>query len=198
MACQVCNKVISILLFLLVAAASGCMSVGADELTPQGESLAAARAENMVDASKKIEVTGEAFSCLKKMHPVRGFFVNNLLGDLDATVAVAMEPAGKSYPPGSIVQLIPGEAMLKHHRGWSKKTNDWEFFELDVSEQGAKIKVRGTTQVVNKFGGNCFDCHSKAEQRWDFICEDGHGCDPLPIPDFLIRWTQSNDPRCTD
>lgn len=28
------------------------------------------------------------------------------------------------------------------------------------------------------------------------ICEEGHGCDPLPIPDFLIRWTQGNDPRC--
>ena len=149
-----------------------------------------------VDPSKAIPVDGQSFVCLKKMHPVRGFFVATLLDNLDDTIAVAMQPEGAIYPPGSIVQLIPSEAMVKHHKGWSPKTNDWEFFELDVSEEGSEIMVRGTTQVKNKFGGNCFGCHLKAEPQWDFICEDGHGCDPLPIPDFLISGAQWGDPRC--
>ena len=152
--------------------------------------------ENMTDPSKEILVNEDSFVCLKKMHPVRGFFVGNLLGQLDATIAAANQPEGAFYPPGSIVQLIPTEVMIKHHKGWSEKTNDWEFFELIVSEEGSKIKVRGTTQVINKFGGNCLECHQKAKPQWDFICEEDHGCDPLPIPDFLIRWSQKGDPRC--
>jgi hypothetical protein len=162
----------------------------------EGEELPPAVQQDPPDSSKAIPVTEDTFVCLKKMHPVRGFFIGNLLDKLDDTVAAAMQPEGAPYPPGSIVQLIPAEAMIKHHKGWSAKTNDWEFFELDVSEEGSKIKARGTTQVKNKFGGNCFECHQKAKPQWDFICEEGHGCDSLPIPDFLIRRIQRGDPRC--
>ena len=150
----------------------------------------------VTDPSKAVAVTDDTFVCLEKMQPVRGFFVANLLGKLDDTLAAANSPQGAVYPPGSVVQLIPAEVMIKHHKGWNTKTNDWEFFELEVSEEGSKIKVRGTTQVVNKFGGNCFECHQKAESQWDLICEDDHGCDSLPIPDFMIRWAQRGDPRC--
>jgi hypothetical protein len=93
------------------------------------------------DSSKEIPVTENTFVCLKNMHSVRGFFVGNLLDKLDDTVAAAMQPEGAPYPPGSIVQLIPDEAMIKHHKGWSTKTNDWEFFALEVSEEGTKIKA---------------------------------------------------------
>jgi len=162
----------------------------------EDEEFPSAAQQDPPDPDKAIPVTGDTFVCLKEMHPVRGFFVANILDKLDDTVAAAMQPEGAPYPPGSLVQLIPAEAMIKHHKGWSAKTNDWEFFELDVSEEGSKIKVRGTTQVKNKFGGNCFECHQKAEPQWDFICEEGHGCDSLPIPDFLIRRIQRGDPRC--
>ncbi len=161
-----------------------------------GTQLANSKQENRTIASKEIPVNKDTFVCLKKMHSVRGFFVDNLLGQLDATIAVANKPEGLFYPPGSVVQLIPTEVMIKHHKGWNKKTNDWEFFELTVSEKGSKIKVRGTTEVINKFGGNCFGCHQKAKPEWDFICEDNHGCDSLPIPGFLIRRAQRKDPRC--
>ena len=148
------------------------------------------------DPSKAINVMDDTFVCLKKMQPVRGFFVANLLNNLDATLAAAKQPLGAEYPPGSVVQLIPTEVMVKHHKGWSTATKDWEFFELEVSETGSKIKVRGTTQVINKFGGNCAACHLKAKPQWDMICEQNHGCDSLPIPNFVIRWVQRNDPRC--
>ena len=79
---------------------------------------------NITDPSKEILVNKDTFVCLKKMHPVRGFFVGNLLGQLDDTIAAANQPEGAFYPPGSIVQLIPTEVMIKHHKGWSEKTND--------------------------------------------------------------------------
>ena len=37
---------------------------------------------------------------------------------------------------------------MKHREGFNSATNDWEFFELEVSESGSKIKVRGVTDVV--------------------------------------------------
>lgn len=188
---QIGSPFVKSLFYFLVLAISGCiMDASNDEQVINSEQ------ENMTDPSKEILVNEDSFVCLKKMHPVRGFFVGNLLGQLDATIAAANQPEGAFYPPGSIVQLIPTEVMIKHHKGWSEKTNDWEFFELIVSEEGSKIKVRGTTQVINKFGGNCLECHQKAKPQWDFICEEDHGCDPLPIPDFLIRWSQKGDPRC--
>jgi hypothetical protein len=148
------------------------------------------------DEEKKIPVTDTTFKCLAEMTPVRGFFVGNLLGKLDDTVKVANSPTGGRYPPGSIVQLVPTEAMIKHQKGWNAATNDWEFFELNVSEDGSKIKVRGVAEVVNRFGGNCFTCHIAAKPEWDLVCEKDHGCAPLPIPTERIVAIQKADPRC--
>ncbi len=179
------------LFYLLVLVISGCIMAASNDESPVDP-----HRDNTIDSSKEIPINEQTFICLKKMHQVRGFFVDNLLDDLDDTIAAANQPEGAFYPPGSVVQLIPTEVMIKHNKGWSKKTNDWEFFELIVSDKGSKIKVRGTTQVFNKFGGNCLDCHQQAEPQWDFICEDSHGCEPLHILDFLIRWMQKGDPRC--
>ena len=59
-----------------------------------------------------VEPSVEDFSCIRDMTPVRGFYVDNLKGDLEATVAVASEGQG-TYPPGSVVQLVPTEVMVK-------------------------------------------------------------------------------------
>ncbi len=190
------KKLVRLLLCLWLLTSGGCMIVSTDEEQGNNEKVPSDVEEKITDSSKAIPVTEDSFVCLQEMYPVRGFFVGNLLGKLDDTFAAAMSLEGATYPPGSIVQLIPAEVMIKHHKGWNTKTSDWEFFELDVSEEGSKIKVRGTTQVVNKFGGNCFECHQKAEPQWDLICEKDHGCDSLPIPGFLIRWSQRGDPRC--
>lgn len=148
------------------------------------------------DDSKKIDVNDETFKCLMEMTPVRGFFVANLLGKLEDTLKVANSSGGGRYPPGSVVQLVPSEVMVKHKEGFSPATNDWEFFELSVSETGSKIKTRGITEVVNRFGGNCFGCHVQAKPEWDLICEKDHGCAPLPIPASRIIAVQKADPRC--
>ena len=79
------------------------------------------------------------------MTPVRHFYVDNVLGNLTATLAAANAPKGAPYPPGSVVQLVPGEAMVKREPGVSPATGDWEFFELNVDGKGTKIHKRGFT-----------------------------------------------------
>ena len=144
----------------------------------------------------KLEITEESFSCIRDMVDVGRFYVDNLLGDQDATVAVAMSETGGVYPVGSIVQLVPGEAMVKREAGYSAETKDWEFFELDVAADGATIRTRGHKDVVNRFDGNCLDCHIKAEAQWDLICAEDHGCDPIPLTLDMFRALQKTDPRC--
>lgn len=144
----------------------------------------------------ELSIDASAFRCLAEMTAIRHFFVDNLLGDLDATVAVAESTDGGVYPPGSVVQLVPTEVMVKHHPGWNAATRDWEFFELDVSAEGSSIRNRGFVDVVNKFGGNCFGCHIKAEPKYDLICELEHGCDPIPVTREMIAGIQAADPRC--
>jgi len=141
-------------------------------------------------------VSVESFGCVRDMTPVRGFYVDNLDGDLDATLAVAQSPTGGVYPPGSVVQLVPTEAMVKRSPGFSPATKDWEFFEFDVSSEGTAMRARGFTDVVNRFGGNCFACHLQAKPEWDMICEQGHGCDPIPLTPLMLKALQKTDPRC--
>ena len=149
-------------------------------------------------ATNTVEVNQESFGCIREMTPVRGFYVDNLSGDLEGTLAVANATDGGVYPPGSVVQLVPGEAMVKLAAGASPATRDWEFFELDASPAGTEIRKRGFADVVNKFGGNCLACHAQAEPKWDMICETGHGCDPIPLTRDVLVLLQKTDPRCKD
>ena len=152
----------------------------------------------MAEGPGAVEVNDDTFDCIREMTPVRGFYVDNLSGNLEGTLAVANAADGGVYPPGSLVQLVPGEAMVKHAPGVSPATNDWEFFELDTSETGTKIRKRGYADVVNRFGGNCLACHAKAEPKWDMICETDHGCDPIPLTRDILVLLQKTDPRCKD
>lgn len=146
--------------------------------------------------AEPVVVTEESFKCLKEMTPVRGFFVDNIAGNLEGTVAVAKSKTGGVYPPGSVVQLFPNEVMIKREKGFSPVTKDWEFFEIDVSKDGSTIRKRGFADVRNRFGGNCFACHVQARPEWDMICEEGHGCEKLPIGRGAVEALQETDPRC--
>lgn len=142
-----------------------------------------------------LDISEASFGCIQDMTAVRGFFVSSLTGDLDATVAVANAEEGV-YPVGSVVQLVPTEAMVKREAGFSDVSHDWEFFELGVSPEGTTIDVRGTSEAVNRFGGNCLTCHLQAEPQYDLICEQTHGCDPIPVTPVMARAIQKTDPRC--
>lgn len=146
--------------------------------------------------AENLSIDESDFGCMLDMHSIRGFYVDNLIeGKLQDTVTVAEAGQG-DYPPGSVVQLVPGEVMVKHQTGFSAATRDWEFFELNVSAEGTAINKRGFVDVVNRFGGNCFGCHVKAKPEFDMICETGHGCDPIPLTAQMATLLQKTDARC--
>lgn len=141
--------------------------------------------------------TPQDFQCILGWTQVRKFYITNKLGKLDEALAVANNPSGGDYPVGTIIQLIPQEAMVKRRAGFSADTHDWEFFSLSPSASGTVIQSRGTTDVVNGLGGNCFNCHSQAQPQYDLICEETHGCAPLPFTADQIMAVQQSDPRCS-
>jgi hypothetical protein len=143
-----------------------------------------------------LHINAESFRCITKMTRVRQFYVDNLRGNLDATLAAANSTTGAVYPSGSVLQLVPGEAMVKRDKGFNTATHDWEFFELGVSKDETHIRKRGFADVVNRFGGNCCACHIAARPQWDLVCETDHGCAPIPITRAMIRALQRTDPRC--
>jgi hypothetical protein len=143
-----------------------------------------------------VMVSDASFGCIRKMTAVRGFYVSNLLGDTEATVKAASSTTGAVYPVGSLVQLVPTEAMVKREAGFNPATKDWEFFELAVTPQGTKIGKRGAGEVVNRFGGNCLSCHAAAKPEFDMICEQTHGCAPIPVTPTMAKAIQNTDPRC--
>jgi hypothetical protein len=147
-------------------------------------------------ADEQVRVDASSFKCITRMHHVGAFYVDNLLGHVDATIATANSSTGEAYPPGSLIQLVPGEAMVKREAGFNPATHDWEFFELDVSKKGTQIRKRGFAEVVNRFGGNCFACHVQARPQWDLVCGLDHGCAPLPFTRAMIGAVQRTDPRC--
>ncbi len=171
--------------------------------TPDKKPAEAAASQPAVESppaatATQLAIDASSLVCLEEMTRIRHFYVDNLLGDLDATIAVAESTEGGTYPPGSVVQLVPTEVMVKHPQGFNAATRDWEFFELDVSAEGSSIRNRGFVDVVNKFGGNCFGCHIKAEPQFDLICEQEHGCDPIPVTREMIADIQAADPRCVE
>ena len=145
--------------------------------------------------SEPLRIDDSSFKCITEMKAVRHFFVDNMLGNVAETVAVAEKGSG-DYPVGSVLQLVPNEVMIKQPKGSSPATRDWEFFFIDVSENGSKIYKRGFADVTNRFGGNCFACHVKAKPDFDLVCEQGHGCDPVPFTRPMFGALQRTDPRC--
>jgi len=142
------------------------------------------------------EAKASDFECLQDWTKVRSFRIANKLGNLDGALAVANSGSGGTYPVGTIIQLVPTEAMVKRAEGFSPETKDWEFFSLSVSASGTDILTRGKREVVNQFGLQCFSCHDKAEPQYDLVCESTHGCDPLPLPTTFLEGLQDTDPRC--
>lgn len=141
-------------------------------------------------------ITENSFRCVTQMTHVRHYYVDNLAGNLAGTVHAAESTTGEPYPVGSVLQLVPTEVMVKREKGFNAATHDWEFFELDVSADGTKIRTRGFAEVVNRFGGNCFACHIKAQSQWDLICDNSHGCDPIPLTRAMTGALARTDPRC--
>jgi hypothetical protein len=183
---------IAALVVTVVACTGNSGSTGAPD-APHGPGDAAATS----DASGTVEdldMTATDFECVLHWPQVGAYRITNKLGHDAATIA--QNPNGGVMPVGTIVQIVPTEAMVKRRAGFSASTNDWEFFSLSVAASGTTISKRGTSDVVNQFNGNCHDCHAKAQPQYDFICGTTHGCDPLPLSESTLVSLQNSDPRC--
>jgi hypothetical protein len=184
-----------------LAFAIGCKS--GDEATAPAHAPSERDARAMTQADgpntgPDFEAQATDFECILDWTKVRHFYITNKAGNMDETLAIANSTSGGVYPVGTIIQLIPQEAMVKRGAGFSAQTKDWEFFSLQPSATDTQILARGTTHVQNQFNANCLDCHQKARPEFDMVCENTHGCDPLGLPENLIASLQSADPRCRD
>ncbi|MDR4485349.1 MAG: hypothetical protein R3B95_19480 [Nitrospirales bacterium] len=149
-------------------------------------------------AAQEIMVSEQTFGCILDWPKVRNTrFKHDDPKKLKEAMRIFRDSAPEiEYPVGTILQLVPHEAMVKHAHDKFPKTNGWEFFFLEVSKEGTKISDRGDNVVNVSQGVTCLSCHQPAA-RFDFVCEKGHGCAPIPFDDQKIAAIQQADPRCT-
>jgi hypothetical protein len=142
-------------------------------------------------------VTEKSFGCLVDMPKVRNTRIQNPDPEkLKEAIRIFKDSVpGKDYPIGTILQLLPAEAMVKHERAAFPDSNGWEFFALKVSKDGTAIVDRGDKVINTSLKKPCLSCHSPAA-KFDFVCEKGHGCAPIPVTDEQIATIQAADPRC--
>ncbi len=139
--------------------------------------------------------TAETFGCLKTWEAVGNTRYHSTTGQLDSVLAIARGESEGPFPAGTVVQLMPTEAMAKLNPGTSPETDDWEYLKLKVGRTGVEIDERGGAEVKN-LAGSCHGCHT-TEPRWDHVCGADHGCKPLPK--FIVKAALKavdKDPRC--
>lgn len=147
-------------------------------------------------AAKDFEATERDFECLLNWDKVNNVRIFNAKPRLLRKAKRVLESGrpNRKYPVGTIIQLIPQEAMAKRKKSFNPDGNGWEFFQLGVSAAGTTIVSRGA-DAINFIDLPCKNCHAKAA-TFDFVCEKGHGCNPIPLTDELIDTLQRADPRC--
>jgi hypothetical protein len=148
-------------------------------------------------AADDVVVSEQTFGCILDWPQVRNTRIKNSDPEKfqEAIRIFRDRVPDREYPVGTILQLVPFEAMVKHPREKFPRTNGWEFFALDLSGAGTKIRDRGDNVVNLSQGVTCLSCHQPAA-RFDFVCEKGHGCAPIPFDDQKIAELQRADPRC--
>jgi hypothetical protein len=148
-------------------------------------------------AADDISVTEQTFNCILDWPAVRNTRIKHSDPEkLKEAMRIFKDSIPDTeYPVGTVLQLVPFEAMVKHPRERFPKTNGWEFFSLNLSAAGAKIRDQGDNVVNLSQGVTCLSCHEPAS-RFDFVCEKRHGCAPIPFNDEMIREVQAADPRC--
>jgi hypothetical protein len=146
----------------------------------------------------EVTVTEKSFGCLLELPKVRNTRIQHPDPEkLKEAIRIFSDSVpDKEYPVGTILQLVPFEAMVKHEKADFPNTNGWEFFFLGVSDQGTKILDRGEKAMNTRAKSTCLECH-QAGSKFDYVCEKGHGCAPVPLTDQKIAEIQASDPRCS-
>src|SRR5437762_13352957 len=85
--------------------------------------------------AQDITVTDQSFGCLRDATKVRNTYIRNADPKrlAEAVRILRDRVADTEYPVGTFLQLVPGEAMVKHPRAKFPETNGWEFFSLELA-----------------------------------------------------------------
>jgi hypothetical protein len=145
--------------------------------------------------AQKLVVTEQSFPCITQGTKVRNTYISHPdpAALKEAVRIFENHVSGTDYPVGTVLQLVPGEAMVKQAKEDFPNTNGWEFFALAITPQGTTITARGD-QAGNR-AGTCLSCHQAAVE-FDYVCERTHGCAPVPLTDQMIAQLQAKDARC--
>ena len=122
--------------------------------------------------AEDVTVSETSFTCIRDGHKIRNTYIRHADPEkLKEAIRIFRDSIpDKEYPVGTMMQLVPFEAMVKHPREKFPKTNGWEFFALDLSEASTKIRDRGENVVNLSQGVTCLSCHAPAA-RFDFVWE---------------------------
>jgi len=143
------------------------------------------------------------FRCLLKGKKAEGksfYIFNRNRAKLRRALAMSEtgEIPGRGYPVGTILQVLPFEAMIKRRRGYNPEGNDWEFVRLrPTPEGGTEILGAGRGEVSNALG-SCQGCHQRLASDYDLVCEFVVGAAGLGLTDEQLAAIQAADPRCKE
>src|ERR1700693_5578229 len=120
-------------------------------------------------------ITEKSFGCVLNLPKVRNTRIQNPDPEkLKEAIRIFRDSVpDKEYPTGTVLQLIPTEAMVKHDRAAFPNTNGWELFALKVSADGTTIQDRGDKVLNTSLKKPCLESHSPAA-KLDFVCEKTH------------------------
>src|SRR3974377_1887497 len=95
-------------------------------------------------SADSVVITDKSFGCMLDMPKLRNTRIQNPDPEkLKEAIRIFQDSVpDKEYPTGTILQLIPTEAMVKHDRAAFPNTNGWEFFAFAVSAGGTTIHER--------------------------------------------------------
>src|SRR5437899_1969648 len=82
----------------------------------------------LVQAQEDITVTDKSFGCIRDGTKVRNTYIRNADPQrlAEAVRILRDRVANTEYPVGTFLQLVPGEAMVKHPKAKFPETNGWE------------------------------------------------------------------------
>ena len=102
--------------------------------------------------AEDIAVSEQNFDCILNWPKVRNTRIKHSDPEKlkEAMRIFADSIPDKEYPVGTILQLVPSEAMVKHPREAFPKTNGWEFFALDLSEAAPRSEIGETTLSISR------------------------------------------------